>query len=61
MKWRDLLKHWLLIEADLQDRGIDLEDPAIRRRTGRWLRVRILGLLAADTRLARKLAPDPQK
>lgn len=30
----------------------------MRGRSWRWLRVRILGLLAADTRTARSLAPQ---
>lgn len=56
-----MLTHWVAIENDLQDRGIDLDDPVIRTRSGRWLRTRILGLLSADTRLARALAPESQK
>lgn len=39
----------------MQDRGIDLCDPVIRTRDSRWLRVRVIGLLSADTRLARAL------
>lgn len=42
----------------MQDRGIDLDDPAVRTRSGRWLRTRIAGLLSADTRLAREMAPQ---
>lgn len=30
----------------------------MRRRSWRWLEVRIIGLLAADTRLSRSLRPD---
>ncbi|MEV0444504.1 hypothetical protein AB0I84_29185 [Streptomyces spectabilis] len=38
--------------------GIDLGDPHLMRaRSWRWLRVRVLGLLSADSRLARHLAP----
>lgn len=42
-----LLAHWDLIEADLhQVYGIDVEDiPMMQRRTWRWLRTRIMGLL----------------
>ncbi|MFD9879997.1 hypothetical protein ACFWZT_00845 [Streptomyces alboflavus] len=37
---------------------MDVGDPHLMRtRTWRWLRVRILGLLSADSRLARHLAP----
>jgi hypothetical protein len=38
-----------------------VEEPGLlQARTWRWLRVRIGGLLAADTRLARALAPPPK-
>jgi hypothetical protein len=49
-----------MVEADLhQAYGIDLERPAsLEGRSWRWLRTRILGLLDADTRLARSLTPD---
>jgi hypothetical protein len=48
-----------MIEADLhQVYGIDLDQPGLMRtRTWRWLRIRIAGLLAADTRIVRALAP----
>ncbi|MFI6909651.1 hypothetical protein ACIBKY_50910 [Nonomuraea sp. NPDC050394] len=40
--------------------GIDLESPrSLEGRSWRWLRTRILGLLDADTRLARALSPPP--
>lgn len=52
-----MLEHWLLIEADLQDRGIDLDDPVVRARSWRWLRVRIVGLLTVESRLHRALYP----
>lgn len=46
--WAVLLAHWGLIEADLADRGIDVDDPALMRgRSWRWLRARILGLFSA--------------
>lgn len=42
--------------------GVDLGDRALlRARTWRWLRVRIVGLLSADTRLARAFTPDDPK
>jgi hypothetical protein len=55
------LSRWALIEADLHSEyGLDVEDPVLlRARSWRWLRTRILGLLAADTRIARALAPPP--
>jgi hypothetical protein len=38
--------------------GIDVEDRALMgARSWRWLETRIIGLLAADTRLSRALAP----
>ena len=44
--WEDVLREWNAIEADLQDRGLDVSDRRLlRSRTYRWLRVRIEGLL----------------
>lgn len=59
IRWQDILTRWALVEADLHSEyGIDVDDrDLLRRRTWRWLRIRILGLLAADTRLSRALAP----
>ena len=58
LTWSRVLAHWALIETDLQDTGLDLAVPGLlRARSGRWLRVRVLGLLARDSRLARALAP----
>ena len=38
-----------------------MEDPDLMaKRSWRWLEVRILGLLSADTRLHRALAPEPE-
>jgi hypothetical protein len=58
--WADVLKFWALIEADLHERyGIDVDDRAVlRARSWRWLQVRILGLLSAETRLHRALFPE---
>lgn len=40
---------------------MDLDEPGIlQQRTWRWLSARIAGLLAADTRLARALSPEPE-
>jgi hypothetical protein len=49
------------VEADLhQVYGVDVEDRALMRaRSWRWLKTRILGLLATDCRLYRTLAPKP--
>ena len=42
--------------------GIDLSDPGLlRQRSGRWLGVRILGLLSVDSRLNRVLFPPKEK
>lgn len=60
--WHDLVSRWWLVEADLQDTGVDIEDKRLMRlRSWRWLEVRILGLLHADTRIARALADDRQQ
>jgi len=38
---------------------VDLSEPGLlERRTGRWLRVRILGLLAVESRLFAALIPQ---
>lgn len=58
--WHDIWAHHDLIEADLQDAGVDLSSGIMRRRTARWLRVRILGLLATDSRLLRALTKNQQ-
>ncbi|MYU21193.1 hypothetical protein GTY84_04935 [Streptomyces sp. SID8352] len=61
MTWDRLLAQWPLIEADLhQVYGIDVEDGVLQRRTWRWLQVRVLGLLSAETRLHRHFAPPPE-
>ena len=43
--WKDILSHWRLIEADLQDAGIDVGSGILRQRTWAWLTIRIEGLL----------------
>ncbi|OUC99347.1 hypothetical protein CA984_03665 [Streptosporangium minutum] len=61
MTWEDLFSRWSLIEADLhQVYGVDLEQPGLlKARTGRWLRVRVLGLLAdPKTRIFRVLRAE---
>jgi len=40
---------------------LDVDEPGLLdRRTARWLKVRILGLLAIDSRLRRELAPETE-
>jgi len=60
LTWAKILTHWNLIEADLQDAGIDIDSGILKRRTWRWLAVRISGLLSVESRLQRKLFP-PKK
>lgn len=52
----------MIVEADLQSEyNIDVDDrDLMRAKSWRWLEVRIQGLLAADTRLQRALAPPPE-
>jgi hypothetical protein len=60
--WAQILDHWHLIEADLhQLYGIDVESGILRARSWRWLRTRITGLLAADSRLAHALTPPDHR
>jgi hypothetical protein len=54
LTWPGLLAHWHLIEADIHDcYGLNLSSGVLHSETGAWLRVRLMGLLSADTRLAR--------
>ncbi|MFB8772096.1 hypothetical protein [Streptomyces broussonetiae] len=54
------MEQWPLIEADLHSEyGIDASSGVLRQRSWRWLQVRILGLLCAETRLRRHFAPPP--
>ncbi|MFJ3867912.1 hypothetical protein [Streptomyces nigra] len=61
MKWVRILDEWPLVEADLHEvYGVDVGAPGLLdARSWRWLRVRILGLLSADSRLHRLLFPPP--
>ncbi|MFI0739347.1 hypothetical protein ACH4PU_14845 [Streptomyces sp. NPDC021100] len=61
MTWAQILGEWPLVEADLHEHyGIDLgDDRLLRSRSWRWLRLRILGLLSTESRLARVLLPQP--
>lgn len=54
--WADIFDRWTAVEADLhQSYGVDLGQPGLlKQRTGHWLRVRVIGLLAdPKTRLFR--------
>lgn len=67
------MQHWDLVEADLQDRGVDLEEPGLlTSRSWRWLRVRVEQLLTVppqafgsavmqQTRIGYKLHPPKPK
>ncbi|MQT03856.1 hypothetical protein FF041_27910 [Streptomyces jumonjinensis] len=59
MTWAALLEQWPLIEADLHEvYGLDLSAPGLMQaRSWRWLRIRILGLLSTESRLARHFEP----
>jgi hypothetical protein len=54
-----MFRQWGLIEIDLQDIGIDVEDPDLmERRSWHWLRKRILGLLSKPSRLRAALISE---
>jgi hypothetical protein len=61
VKWSQILDEWPLVEADLHEfYGLDVGAPGLlAARSWRWLRVRILGLLSADSRINRLLYPPP--
>ncbi|MEU5330919.1 MULTISPECIES: hypothetical protein [Streptomyces] len=61
MTWPQILAEWPLVEADLHEiYGVDVGAPGLlRSRSWRWLRLRVLGLLSAESRLARVLLPPP--
>ncbi len=59
MTWARILGEWPVVEADLHETyGIDIED-VLHTRSWRWLRIRILGLLSTESRLARLINPPP--
>jgi hypothetical protein len=62
VSWAQILDEWPLIEADLHEvYGVDVGAPGLLDdRTWRWLRVRILGLLSADSRINRLLYPPDE-
>jgi hypothetical protein len=62
VKWSQILDVWPLVEADLHETyGVDVGAPGLLdTRSWRWLRLRILGLLSADSRINRLLYPPPE-
>lgn len=58
-----MLDHWNLVELDFQETyGLDLGDPnLLRRRTWRWMSLRMLGLLSTEGRVQRVLNPTPEQ
>lgn len=47
-----ILRGWAYVEADLQEQGIDLSDPAVWfGKSYRWLKARIEGLLSKPPQL----------
>lgn len=60
--WPRLLAHWSLVELDLHEQyGIDVGEPGLlRRRSWRWLRLRVHGLLSTECRTQRALNPPPE-
>jgi hypothetical protein len=62
LTWERVLGHWELIEADMHEvYGVDIGEPGLlEHRSGRWLRLRIEGLVSTESRLHRELFP-PKK
>lgn len=58
-----MLGEWNAIEADFQQTyGIDLSDPAVRhRRSWRWFKVRLAGLLQVESRIQVIFNPTPEQ
>jgi hypothetical protein len=56
------MQRWELLELDFQEvYGLDLvngDSDLMRRRSWRWFRVRVLGLLSTESRLQRVLNPQ---
>jgi hypothetical protein len=56
-----LLGHWQLIVCDFHERyGVDLSAGVLAAVPAAWLRMRIAGLLAIDSRLHLAVAPYKQ-
>jgi hypothetical protein len=53
----------VLVEVDLhQHYGIDIDDrELLRRKSWRWLSLRILGLLSIESRLRASIYPEEEK
>jgi hypothetical protein len=62
VSWSQILDERPLVEADLHEiYGVDVGAPGLlAARSWRWLRVRIYGLLSADSRLSRLNNPPPE-
>ncbi len=61
ISWRNLVEKFGLIEADFSSEyGVELAD-VFHVRTWRWFSVKVAGLMAADTRIARHFAPAPNE
>ena len=63
VSWGRILELWQLVEADMHEHyGIDLAEPGLlERRSGRWLKTRLNGLLSTDSRLHRVLYPPKER
>lgn len=58
MTWASILDVWPLLEADLQDAGVDVGDRALMDgRSWRWFRVRVEGLFSMP--IGRDFAGNP--
>lgn len=56
--WKEILEAWDLVVPDLAEvYGVDLYDPALKRRPWPWLRGLLMGLISTpNSRLSRHLA-----
>ncbi|AQY02037.1 hypothetical protein B2G67_11570 [Microbacterium foliorum] len=52
------MTNWRIVVAELMERGIDLYDPAVRRRPWPGVRALIFSLIDSDTRLRAALRRD---
>ncbi|WP_432164861.1 hypothetical protein [Streptomyces sp. bgisy031] len=57
------MEQWPLVEADMHEvYGIDLSEPLLlRQRSWRWFRIRLWGLLSAESRISRRFQPPEPK
>lgn len=58
-----MLEEWNKIENDFQQHyGVDLTDPLVRRRRSwRWFKVRLIGLLQIESRIQAQFNPSPEQ